>query len=145
VLVLVVDVGASKETPVVKIGESSGLPGAVERSIPVFKSDSPAASLVGERRGEEEVDSSTLSVSSTLMIVAWCGVGGAEGAAGLTGGNGKRDFLSSRGAEDTTVDIVILDAGTWISATIGLGFTSAVMRTVIGARDLEGSPLITPA
>lgn len=81
-LVLVVDVGASKETPVVKIGESSGLPGAVERSIPVFKSDSPAASLVGERRGEEEVDSSTLSVSSTLMIVAWCGVGGAEGAAG---------------------------------------------------------------
>ena len=82
VLVLVVDVGASRERPVVKVGESSGLPGAVERSIPVFQSDSPAASLVGERRDEEEVDSSTLSVSSTLMIVAWCGGGGAGGAVG---------------------------------------------------------------
>ena len=67
----------------------------------------------------------------------------------LTGGNGKRD----RGAED----IAILAAGTctfrilgamfyfkcflltWISATIGLGFTSAVIRTVIGAKDLAGS------
>ena len=81
VLVLVVEVGANKESAVVKVGESSGLSGAVERSIPVFKSDSPVASLVGERGGEEQVDSSsTLSVSSTLMIVAWCGVGGAGGA-----------------------------------------------------------------
>ena len=30
----------------------------------------------------------------------------------LIGGNGKRDFLSSRGAELTTVDIAMLDAGT---------------------------------
>ena len=88
VLVLVVDVGANKERAVVKVGESSGLPGAsVERSIPVFKSDSPAASLVGERGGEEEVDSSTLSVSSTLMIVAWCGGGGVEVAADCKNSN----------------------------------------------------------
>ena len=135
-LVLVVEVGASRERAVVKVGESSsGLSGAsVERSMAVFRSDSPAAGVVGERRGEEEVDSSTLSVSSTLMMVAWCGVGGAGGAGGwkesklllflklsskpfheyqtLTGGNGKRDFLSSKGAEDTAVDIAILDAGT---------------------------------
>ena len=81
VLVLVVEVGASRERAVVKVGESSGLSGAVERSMAVFKSDSPAG-VVGERRGEEQLDSSTLSVSSTLMIVAWCGVGGAGGAGG---------------------------------------------------------------
>ena len=83
VLVLVVEVGASRERAVVKVGKSSGLSGAVERSMAVFRSDSPAAGVVGERRGDEEVDSSTLSVSSTLMIVAWCaGVGGAGGAGG---------------------------------------------------------------
>ena len=83
-LVLVVEVGASSERAVVKVGESSsGLSGAsVERSMAVFRSDSPAAGVVGERRGDEMLDSSTLSVSSTLMIVAWCGVGGAGGAGG---------------------------------------------------------------
>ena len=30
----------------------------------------------------------------------------------LTGGNGKRDFLSARDAVEANVDIVILDAGT---------------------------------
>ena len=80
-LVLVVEVGASRETAVVKGGESSGLSGAVERSMAVFKSDSPAG-VVGEGRGEEEADSSTLSVSSTLMMVAWWVVGGAGGAGG---------------------------------------------------------------
>ena len=81
-LVLVVEVGASRETAVVKGGESSGLSGAVERSMAVFKSDSPAG-VVGERRGEEEeADSSTLSVSSTLMMVAWWVVGGAGDAGG---------------------------------------------------------------
>ena len=80
-LVLVVEVGASRESAVVKVGESSGLSGAAERSMAVFKSDS-SAGVVGERRGEEQVDSSTLSVSSTLMMVAWCGVGGAGGAGG---------------------------------------------------------------
>ena len=141
VLVLVVEVGASRERAVVKVGKSSGLSGAVERSMAVFRSDSPAAGVVGERRGEEEVDSSTLSVSSTLMMVAWCGVGGAGGAGGwkesklllflklsskpfheyetLTGGNGKRDFLSSKGAEDTAVDIAILDAGTCTKGVLG--------------------------
>ena len=66
---------------------------------------------------------------------------------------------------EANVDIVILDAGTWevggggtymisetlslfikptfISATIGLGFTSAVMRKVIGASDLTGASFIT--
>ena len=81
-LVLVVEVGASRESAVVKGGESSGLSGAVERSMAVFKSDSPAGVVVGERRGEEEADSSTLSVSSTLMMVAWWVVGGAGGAGG---------------------------------------------------------------
>ena len=82
-LVLVVEVGASRERAVVKGGESSGLSGAVERSMAVFKSDSPAGVVVGERRGEEEeADSSTLSVSSTLMMVAWWVVGGAGGAGG---------------------------------------------------------------
>ena len=51
----------------------------------VFRSDSPAA-CVGERRGEEQDDSSTLSVSSTLMIVAWSGVGGASEAGGCKKG-----------------------------------------------------------
>ena len=82
VLVLVVDVGANRERAVVKVGESPGLSVAsVEISIPVFKLNSPAASLVGERGGVEEVDSSTLSVSSTLMIVAWCGGGGGAAVA----------------------------------------------------------------
>ena len=114
VLVLVVVVGASRERAVVKVGESSGLSGAVERIMAVFKSKSPPAAATGERRGDDEEDSSTLSASSTLMMVAWCTCRGAGGGGGtclwktvilvqedhrgiitLTGGNGKRDFLST--------------------------------------------------
>ena len=69
-LVLVVVVGASRERAVVKVGESSGLSGAVERIMAVFKSKSPPEAATGERRGDGE-DSSTLSASSTLMLVAW--------------------------------------------------------------------------
>ena len=114
-LVLVVVVGASRERAVVKVGESSGLSGTVvERIMAVFKSKSPPAAATGERRGDDEEDSSTLSASSTLMMVAWCTCRAAGGGGGtclwkkvilvqkdhrgiitLTGGNGKRDFLST--------------------------------------------------
>ena len=78
----VVVVGASRERAVVKVGESSGLSGAVERIMAVFKSKSPPAAATGERRGDDEEDSSTLSASSTLMMVAWWVVGGAGDAGG---------------------------------------------------------------
>ena len=81
-VVLVVVVGASRERAVVKVGESSGLSGAVERIIAVFKSKSPPAAAMGERRGDDEEDSSTLSASSTLMMVAWCTCRGAGGGGG---------------------------------------------------------------
>ena len=43
---MVVVVGASRERAVVKVGESSGLSGAVERIMAVFKSKSPPAAGV---------------------------------------------------------------------------------------------------
>ena len=41
------------------------------------------------------------------------------------------------------VALLLFITPTFISATIGLGFTSAVMRKVIGASDLTGASLIT--